>query len=381
MFSIKTSEDRRHKIIKILGIKIKFKRNKIKVLNDTLKRENNNLSTQIRFVCEENISLLKNCSRFIQSAAGKKVYLLNDTRREDCHLGCSIVVKNIEQLLKSIGCEIVFYDATSPISNINTSNYREIINACDFVLFNGEGSLHDDHGQQMYEKCKIAKELNKKVHLINSVWQNNKQVEKYLNLFDTISLRETASYNELPDEFKKKALVIGDLSLWGDKKDGNGNKVKKLIFTDSCVLNTAKELLRLSEKYGGEFYFMYPFLNEFEGIERKYLDENLFANLSSDSLIVTGRFHALTLAIKYKIPTLAIPSNTHKVEGLLHDAGLSDFLVSDLSKLEDKIIEFKNRNNEDFIKKATLYHDDTQMKIQNLFTAKIRGESDVLSRV
>jgi polysaccharide pyruvyl transferase len=49
----------------------------------------------------------------------------------------------------------------------------------------------------------------------------------------------------------------------------------------------------------------------------------LFRRISGASLIVTGRFHMVCLAMLARTPFIALPGNTHKTEGLLEDANLS----------------------------------------------------------
>lgn len=47
-----------------------------------------------------------------------------------------------------------------------------------------------------------------------------------------------------------------------------------------------------------------------------------FGPTQQASLVVTGRFHGICLAILAKRPFVAFASNTHKIEGLLKDANL-----------------------------------------------------------
>ena len=57
------------------------------------------------------------------------------------------------------------------------------------------------------------------------------------------------------------------------------------------------------------------------------------------ALIVTGRLHAVCIALDLEIPILAVPSNTHKIEGLLIDAGLENRVVRSVREIESRLLE------------------------------------------
>jgi Polysaccharide pyruvyl transferase len=65
--------------------------------------------------------------------------------------------------------------------------------------------------------------------------------------------------------------------------------------------------------------------------------DTLFRRISSTNLIVTGRFHLLCMAMLARTPFLALSGNTHKVEGMLEDAGLSNRYFSSLSDGRDPL--------------------------------------------
>jgi hypothetical protein len=56
------------------------------------------------------------------------------------------------------------------------------------------------------------------------------------------------------------------------------------------------------------------------------------------SLLVTGRFHGVCLALALEIPVLAIASNSHKVQGLLEDVGLRHRLINGIPKLRATLL-------------------------------------------
>lgn len=305
--------------------------------------------------------------RFYQPITSKiKIYLLNDTSREKGHLGCQTVINNINTLCRKNGMEIVFYDKSLPSNDRSIEAYGDVLQKCDAVIFNGEGSLHDGAAINMFEKCRLAKELGKKVFLINSVWQNNTETNRYLNLFDLVTFRESLSYEEALPFCKEEAMVVPDLAFYGDRLLHEDKNTTKLLFTDSVKASNSRKLYSLAKKYSAEFYGMT------ENACFPQLSEEVIANLDEKAKIVTGRFHTLVFAMKYKIPALVLTSNTHKIEGLLKDSGLEDYLLKIDKNAEQNITRFIASNNDDFVLKASKYTLEAQMKIENVFV-KIRS--------
>ena len=360
LFSIKNNSNKSHKILTILGIKIKFK---LKSKHSQFMKEIEYRNFMIRVLQEEKDCLLKNYSNFMPiKTPNSKVYLLNDTRRTENHIGCSLVYKNILKLCKNNKMQVYFSDSSFPNSEENIGDYKSIIKYCDILLFNGEGTLHDSVGINMFEKCKYAKQLGKKVYLINTVWQNNQNVEHYLDYFDLIACRESFSFKNIPDKYKAKSIIVPDLTFY-NKLNCKKDNQRKLIFTDSVIPEITDELKKIADKYHSDFYY----LNFNENEDAKYLSEETLAKLQKDSLIITGRFHALTMGLKYQIPTLAYPSNTYKIQGLLCDAGLSEYCMTNFDISKSQIDKFINYNHNAFIEKSILYSENAKKQIEKLF--------------
>ena len=308
--------------------------------------------------------------RFFEPVTDKiKVYLLNDTTREEGHLGCRTVIGNIKTLCAKNGMDIVFYDAEPPSEDESVDAYADVLRKCDIVLFNGEGSLHDDAAANMYAKCRLAKELGKKVVLLNSVWQNNKKVVRNLELFDLAAVRESRSYREMAPFCRVKPLVVPDLAFYGKVIAGRPDAaVPPLVFTDSVKASSDRLLRRLAQKYHGGFYRMQ--VSGEEGIP--LLTEEAVSRWPEGTKLVTGRFHALVFAMKHGIPALALASNTHKIEGLLEDSGLENYLASTRRELQYKLKDFAAERHDNFRIKAENYVDEAQQKIEDFFV-KIRN--------
>ena len=143
----------------------------------------------------------------------KKICILNDTSRDIGHFGCNSVMENLKKLCYYNQLEVLFIDNdTNP--NFDCKEYIQKIKNLDFVIVNGEGCLHDNKCLDIYKKCQLAKELNKKIFLINTVWQNNEETKKYLNLFDILSTRESFSFNQAINDGAKNIFCVGDLSFY-----------------------------------------------------------------------------------------------------------------------------------------------------------------------
>lgn len=125
-----------------------------------------------------------------------KALLVNDTRSEQ-HLGCQYVVENLFTEAEKASFSI------SDTISVSSKNYleecKDKIKACDFLLINGEGSLHHnkERAKGILETAKHANSVGKKAILINTVWQSNSDLLKYLEYFDFISCRESLSTKEV----------------------------------------------------------------------------------------------------------------------------------------------------------------------------------------
>ncbi len=268
-----------------------------------------------------------------------KAALLNDTTRDFGHWGCIHVVQNINNLCKQNNCEIVFSD-TDCQADFDQAEFCKKIKSADIVILNGEGTLHDDAGTLWLEKAKLAKELNKKVFLVNAVWQNNHQNKKYLSVFDACSFRESFSYQEAIKDGCTNAFNVPDLSFYSlpELKKLDYHPYKNLAVIDSVKKNTTAELIKISKKENCDLFFMYHKHWQKQKRNWRYLPDLFMHRLhflhleNAEQLLpykalISGRFHACCMALMLKLPTFAIESNTWKIKSMFQDAGLdSEFI-------------------------------------------------------
>lgn len=291
-----------------------------------------------------------------------KAYILNDTSREKYHAGCLLVMKNLQTLCKKYGIEILFSDTALPDKNIDIIQFKKDIQKCDLLLFNGEGTLHHSRAINFFKKCEIAKEMGKKVILLNTVWQDNQNTEDYLELFDLISVRESLSLQQLPEKFLYKSNVVPDLTFYNQINTSH-NETGKILFTDSVNIKKTELLEKLAHNYKQPLYLMYPH-NQKIIHSLNFFEEKLLTNASH---IITGRFHVLTMGMKYEIPTLAFQSNTHKINGLLKDANLEGYIVNESNCIEQQIQTFLLQNNKNFVIKSQEYSRRATVLIESYF--------------
>lgn len=314
----------------------------------------------------------------------KKAIILNDTRRTKGHLGCKMVMKNIESLCKQNNIDIL---ASFRFINLGLEkSTSKLLVDTDIIIINGEGTMHDDapYSMHLLRVAKVAKELGKKCYLINSVWQNNSNKSiRYLKYFDGIFVRESHSMEELKAA-GAKALVVPDLSFYGPvkkkEKTAEAKNTYKILFTDSVIWSRTKFLAELAVLHNAPFRLMsydnhlkLRFIKLLTVLVYKFklpLILSSESQLTNKDLVVTGRFHAMCLSIRHKVPFVAFSSNTHKIESVLLDIGLplNKYLIShDASKqqVSQHLVEFKQLNEE----KAMIekYLINAQKKIQKMF--------------
>jgi hypothetical protein len=104
------------------------------------------------------------------------------------------------------------------------------------------------------------------------------------------------------------------------------------LVVDSVDQSVARELLKFAHVRGLPFRVMQDWRVR-ENDEHHLLGRErtlTWDDLAGSGVVVSGRFHAVCFALKIGRPFLAVTSNSHKVEALLHDAGLpaAEFILS-----------------------------------------------------
>ncbi len=269
--------------------------------------------------------------------------LLNATDKIEngVHLGCNIVnlfIKNQMAALRltAFGVANTAKECTALLTLPGIEKVR-------LVILNGEGSMHHDSGRcrELLEFCSLLKRFGSRCVLINTVWQCNTEfLGGFLHNFDLVSVRESRSLQEI-QAWYGSARLVPDISFAAFKANTLGtakhsvllpNKVE-LTVVDSVNLSIAKQLHSFAEFHQFPFYLMGPLHKDIliDDISSGYeVQLEVFPRylrscheLQNAKACLTGRFHGLVASFSAGLPVVCLPSNTHKIEGMLEDFGMS----------------------------------------------------------
>ncbi len=258
-------------------------------------------------------------------------------------------MENLKALCDKYELEVVASFQDTDISDLN--RFKESCKDVDFIIVNGEGTFHDDQpvAQNLMKAiCMAKKKFHKKVYLINATWQRNVKLNRDLECFDKIFVRDSLSRAELAKE-GIAAEVVPDLSMYNSEK----SRVKRadkssVIYIDSVYRELSKKIALKALLRRKQFYIMgagnigkiLTRLLKITANPIRTLDsEDIFAE---NNLIVSGRFHSICLALLHKTPFRCFSSNTYKIEGMLEDVGLdvNKFVISSKELWNIQFMEF-----------------------------------------
>lgn len=301
------------------------------------------------------------------------IVVLNDTAAI-AHYGCKVVMKRVVDEVAGAGFEV------KTVSVYSTWRvHTTLIDRAAAVIVNGEGTLHHSarRAQTLVAIAPYCSARGIPVFLINSVWQDNgaemaRQAEDFLLRF----VRESRSEKQFAAA-GLKAKTVPDLTLGWDYRGPQPAPVRSgRVYTDAVGMPATDLLYRLFREDAGSRYVTMtppaghrgdyadydferlspPFDDTFPMTLRLRLRHTMkktllirgktknavrsmrghlemvplagfMSALESAELVVTGRFHGVCLCLLTGTPFLAMTSNSHKVEGMLEDAGLTHRIV------------------------------------------------------
>ena len=307
-----------------------------------------------------------------------KYIILNDTTRDFGHIGCKLVINNIKNIFGSENC--LYADRDVSI-NFNKSEFMQIISSADFVLLNGEGTLHDDNGTVWLEKARLCHEAKKKIYLINSLWQNNIVNKKYLSCFDGIYLRDKLSLLEVQKTEKAEATFVPDLSFYSFSQIYKMVKPaqKDMLIIDNTLKDITHHLLSEAYKHQADISFMYEKRRQYFAKKLKYQLYNLYYHKEFTLLdsvekvamykqIISGRYHACCIAMMLGIPCLGISSNSWKTKSLYQEADLDSYFINyQKENFTHDINNFIFREHINWSEKAQNYARIAEQKIKQTY--------------
>ncbi len=229
------------------------------------------------------------------------------------------------------------------------------LDKAQLIIVNGEGTIHHDRpaGRQLLRIGHYAKARGIPATLINTGWESNgPEFYDLLKEFTLIAARDSDSATQIR-QGGLLCSIVPDLSLYGRSDLVPSMRSGGVVFSDSVDRFKAVALERCRRAIGGKtLSIIYPqagslgylkFIREGFAIRDALTPPILldiirvrhtlwrsscsnispfFESLSRAELLVSGRFHACTLALTTGTPFVAIPSNTAKIASLIADAGL-----------------------------------------------------------
>jgi exopolysaccharide biosynthesis predicted pyruvyltransferase EpsI len=272
-----------------------------------------------------------------------KIAIINDTRVTS-HYGCMLVMENLLSLLKANNVEVVW---TWDVSVDWRKHKKTIIKkpTVDAIIVNGEGTIHHSKDRKfakaLAEFAQFSQEVLKTPsYLINAtLYKNDAQEYEKLREYRAIYVRDKGSLEEL-ESFNLEGRYVPDLTFAANStKYSEFNPGQNTVVVDSAIKQDNPVLKDFSEKNAFPFKSMIVARRrnaKFIRSPRPYI-KNILKFLISDRkistspstyiqylrdyrLVITGRYHTVSMCIKNKIPFIAIDSNTPKIRYLLMDA-------------------------------------------------------------
>jgi polysaccharide pyruvyl transferase WcaK-like protein len=299
---------------------------------------------------------------------GAPIVIFNDTT-VDRHHGCRRVMRTLRACAAQHGFDIVAEAPAHRDWRADDKLWRALEDA-RLVIVNGEGSLH--HGSAQAESllsvATIARDLGIPSALINTSWSDNPtSFVELAAAFSIVATRESRSQTELKRQGVSASRTI-DLSLYypfvGAEQVRQG-----FLFTDSVAPDIAHALARACMRLNAHEVSLFEpgthaapmrrlrtamglalrqptsaaLLGVLDACSSRAMtcatDVSFMSVLSSARALVSGRFHALCFSLLTKTPFLAVASNTHKIEGVLHDAGCHAFRMANAATLDGRAVE------------------------------------------
>ena len=282
------------------------------------------------------------------------VCILNDTR-VDRHHGCERVMGAIETLLARHGMEV----AGACPAHADWRQQPGFLRALErsrLLLVNGEGTLHHDRpaARRLLEAGAHARAAGVPAVLVNAGWEaNGPELQAMLEDFALVAVRDSASAAEIRAS-GHACRVVPDLSLYGPAPAPASAARERIVFTDSVDRFKSVALERCRRQVGGDtLSIVFPppgaagylrFLRQgfaardalsparlMRIVQLRHRlcrtsftrTEPFLSALGRYRLLVSGRFHACTLALITGTPFISLPSNTGKIAALVADMGLA----------------------------------------------------------
>jgi hypothetical protein len=320
-----------------------------------------------------------------------RIAIVNDTRITS-HYGCMLVMENLLALLDKNNVEVIW---TWDVSVDWRKHKNEIIKkpTVDAIIVNGEGTIHHSKDRKfakaLAEFAQFSNEtLKTPSYLINAtLYQNDAQEYKKLKEYRAIYVRDKGSLEDL-ESFGLFGKYVPDLTFAKNNHQYSSLlPTQKAVVVDSAIKEDNPVLRSYAEKNKISFKSMIvarPSNAKFLRSPRPYV-KNIIKYIKTDRkistapstyinylrdyrLVITGRYHTVSMCLKNKIPFIAIDSNTPKIRYLLADAlGQADRNIN-INEL-DNLDYFQGRVFSDFeIKKMDIFLRSAEEMIDSMMS-------------
>jgi hypothetical protein len=266
------------------------------------------------------------------STAERGVFIGNDTSRG--HAGSRAAMAGLLGALRDAGRSVIGTHRCG-----ETSYDNEALKRASLVVINGEDTFHDDtnDARALAGLMRAAQLLARPYWLVNCTLQNLSP--EFLALVSgaaRVITREARSHAyarlahpapELRVDSCVAAMFPVRLSNQTRRGIATGEVHPDCLFHAAGALLKRKEFTRLALEF--------PY--------RGHNFADVVAQLSTFECYLTGQYHGIYAAILAGTPFLPIPSNTHKIEGLLEWASVDIPFFNPNVDLEYQIDEVKRR--------------------------------------
>jgi hypothetical protein len=225
-----------------------------------------------------------------------RVFLMNDTSKR-VHCGCDAVMESLRDKLSDH--DIV---GTHRVRDENVD--EEAWGEAEAVVVNGEGTIHNARAPAVFlmEFLHRAQEEGKRTLLLNCVFQNNPEsFGAVLPKLDLLTVREPLSAIHA-SELGGRPEVYPDLCV--DTKQISGEPLEGEVVGSAGATAQFGDVFRDLARTRSRLHLVEPF-------------GKCISRLRTAGCYITGQFHGVVAALLAGTPIVPVPSNTHKIEGLL----------------------------------------------------------------
>lgn len=272
----------------------------------------------------------------------KKVAIFNDTSVLH-HYGCNAVMSNLCTFAVNSNLEPSFFWPVGVDWRPHVTRLKRVLTNYQAIIVNGEGTIHNPRARAkakiLLELPQLASELAIPIYLVNSTIHNlDPDHLKMLLKFNGIFVRDTASKRLLLDA-NISSSVVPDLSCFSPSlsEEIKIRSNSRILVTGSVVEEKNRILKSFAKKNSFDFKDIYfkkrdiltrvfsrakskcVFTPEQKRITAPNRYQDWLPYVKQYELLVTGRFHAVSLSLLTGTPFLAVDSNTPKINNLLLD--------------------------------------------------------------